>query len=379
MNTPATIARMPIPMFRISIRLKILGIFTLLFTVVFAVAFYWFYQFATRLTLDNLASEMRGIAENAAQGIDGDQHAALFRSAVPAGAPLTIHDDRYWSVVRWLALTQRVAGKIKAPNGSEDYRIQLYTYVPTDKPRTVAFVGSSSANIYLTPDGSIYENTAAKFSGATFREAYQPKSQEMLDGLRHTTVNITHPISDTWGRWYSAFAPIHNAQGQIVGAVGMDVHDTTVETIERQIKSAILPAFLLTYAVLFIAVFVISYGISRPIVQLTRAVQHVAEGSYGDDVIPATSGTIHDETTTLAAVFRQMVAKVAAREQKLKQQVQELKIEIDQAKQEKQVEEITDTDYFRELQSKARMLRARAAIDQLEPSASVEVRENGGL
>ena len=53
-----------------------------------------------------------------------------------------------------------------------------------------------------------------------------------------------------------------------------------------------------------------------------------------------------------------MAREVAAREQALEQQVRELKIEIDQAKAAEQVASITETDYFRELQRKAEVLRA---------------------
>ena len=47
------------------------------------------------------------------------------------------------------------------------------------------------------------------------------------------------------------------------------------------------------------------------------------------------------------------------REQGLRQQVRQLTIEIDEARQAKQVAEITETDYFQQLQAKARRLRDR--------------------
>jgi CHASE3 domain sensor protein len=47
------------------------------------------------------------------------------------------------------------------------------------------------------------------------------------------------------------------------------------------------------------------------------------------------------------------------REQALHRQIQELRIEIDQAKKERQVAEITESDYFQELRQKARELRSR--------------------
>ena len=52
-----------------------------------------------------------------------------------------------------------------------------------------------------------------------------------------------------------------------------------------------------------------------------------------------------------------MVQQVKVREEKLKQQVEELRIEIDQAKQERQVAEIVGTDSFKNLKEKLQRLK----------------------
>jgi CheY-like chemotaxis protein len=69
--------------------------------------------------------------------------------------------------------------------------------------------------------------------------------------------------------------------------------------------------------------------------------------------------TRRDELGRLARVFQQMAREVYAREQRLKQEVQQLRIEIDEAKTARQVAEITETDYFQDLQRKADQLRIR--------------------
>ena len=58
-----------------------------------------------------------------------------------------------------------------------------------------------------------------------------------------------------------------------------------------------------------------------------------------------------------AAVFQRMAREVYAREQSLRQQVQELRIQIDEAKKAREVAEITESDYFRSLSDRARHLR----------------------
>jgi two-component system cell cycle response regulator len=64
-----------------------------------------------------------------------------------------------------------------------------------------------------------------------------------------------------------------------------------------------------------------------------------------------------DALGKLARVFSRMAHEVYAREQHLKQQVQQLRIELDEVRQTRQVAEITETDYFQQLQTRAQDLR----------------------
>lgn len=64
-----------------------------------------------------------------------------------------------------------------------------------------------------------------------------------------------------------------------------------------------------------------------------------------------------DALGQLARTFVRMAREVKAREERLKAQVRELKIEIDESRQAKRVAEITDTDYFKNLRARASDLR----------------------
>ncbi len=66
-----------------------------------------------------------------------------------------------------------------------------------------------------------------------------------------------------------------------------------------------------------------------------------------------------DELGQLARVFQKMAEQVKIRETQLKQQVQELKIEIDKAKKAQQVADIVETDTFQNLKQKLKKLKAR--------------------
>jgi DNA-binding response OmpR family regulator len=66
-----------------------------------------------------------------------------------------------------------------------------------------------------------------------------------------------------------------------------------------------------------------------------------------------------DELGQLALVFQEMARQVYAREQHLHQQVQQLRIEIDQERRAREVADITESDYFQQLLGKAEELRNR--------------------
>jgi two-component system, cell cycle response regulator len=64
-----------------------------------------------------------------------------------------------------------------------------------------------------------------------------------------------------------------------------------------------------------------------------------------------------DALGQLARVFQRMANEVRSREERLKQQVLELRIEIDEARQDQKVAEITETEFFRRLRDQAADLR----------------------
>jgi DNA-binding response OmpR family regulator len=66
-----------------------------------------------------------------------------------------------------------------------------------------------------------------------------------------------------------------------------------------------------------------------------------------------------DALGQLARVFQRMAKEVYARQQRLKQQVQALRIELDEAKRQQQVAEITESEYFQALKSRLHELRRR--------------------
>lgn len=77
-----------------------------------------------------------------------------------------------------------------------------------------------------------------------------------------------------------------------------------------------------------------------------------------------------DELGSLARMLQRVAREVGAREAQLRQQVQQLTIEVDEAKRNRKVAEVTDTDYFRDLQSRADRLRSRPDARRTQPLAA---------
>lgn len=109
----------------------------------------------------------------------------------------------------------------------------------------------------------------------------------------------------------------------------------------------------------------------RHVASLTRAASDLELGRFSLESL-AEAEEREDELGRLARVFRKMAGEVQRREESLKKRVAELKIEIDQARKESQVSDITDSEYFRRLQATARSLRRRIHAPVLSTEDSID-------
>ena len=96
--------------------------------------------------------------------------------------------------------------------------------------------------------------------------------------------------------------------------------------------------------------------------------QKLARGEYSETLQDSLAVTTDTEATTdaegtiseLVGAFFHMVREVQERETSLRRRVEELEIVIDEVKKARQVEEITESDYFQRLREQAEKIRKRA-------------------
>ncbi|WP_124971628.1 HAMP domain-containing protein [Aphanothece sacrum] len=89
---------------------------------------------------------------------------------------------------------------------------------------------------------------------------------------------------------------------------------------------------------------------------ITEAAAEVEGGTFAIASLNDVSAR-EDELGQLARVFQNMAEQVKIRESKLQQQVEELRIEIDKGRQQKQVAEIVQTDSFKNLKQKIQKIK----------------------
>jgi len=96
--------------------------------------------------------------------------------------------------------------------------------------------------------------------------------------------------------------------------------------------------------------------------------QKIAEGDYDfvqrNQQEEHNAATDDDKATQLLSAFFTMVDKVKEREEGLKQQLEKLNFEIDQARRTQEFEEITGTEFYAQLKEQAKELRRRRSQDE---------------
>jgi HAMP domain-containing protein len=126
-----------------------------------------------------------------------------------------------------------------------------------------------------------------------------------------------------------------------------------------------------------VAAVLLARRLSRPVGVLTAAAVHIESGEPVDSAALEVIGKSRDDIGRLARVFNRMAEQVAVRERKLREQVRALTVEIDQERRRKAVEEVTDSDFFRDLQGRAAEMRRRAKGEVAEVTTVDNVDTDG--
>ncbi len=331
--------------FFVGVTTKLVIGFTLVFTIIFGLSYYWFYTFTSDVALTRVQDDLRDTLVGLVAGVDVEPLKGLIAEGEVREDGYT-DDQRYWDHVQWLYAVNSI-----------EPRAYTYSFVPGKTEDEIIYVGSFGA-LWEEPAGRTFLYSCVVGQAGCNIEgnlrAIQTRAPYYENEIYQDEFSKTYG-----GGWISGYAPVFDDAGELVIVVGVDFRADYVLEVQRNIIDNVAFAFLVTYSALFLLVFIVARRFARPIRRLTEAAEEIGHGNYGYDFSPLMKAHVKDEISILSGVFADMAGKVYQREETLKRQVQELRIEIDEAKACRQVREIVESDAFEDIRAKAKAMRER--------------------
>jgi len=312
----------------ISLRTKLLIGFSVVFTMVFSGAFYWFFSFTTDKVVSRLQSDMRDTLLGAAAGVDVDELMALYEEGKPNEEGFS-DDPRYIELLSWFDTVNKI-----------EPRAWLYTYIIGNSSENRR-VGESAVSpgeleiIYLVDAWATEDlEKSARFLESD-AAGIAARRLHLGGGLQESGI-----YSDRWGTWMSAAMPLKNDRGEVVAVLGLDIEASYVRQLQSAIQRRFTIAFVVTYIVFFILIYLLSGILTQHLRELTRSAEHIAAGDYRRSVLPAAQNHFPDELDKLADVFGEMVESIRVREQLIregKRKEREIRSELEEERELKEL------------------------------------------
>ncbi|MEM6434778.1 MAG: HAMP domain-containing protein [Cyanobacteria bacterium P01_D01_bin.115] len=207
------------------------------------------------------------------------------------------------------------------------------------------------------------------------RVAYESLQQESITFEElEETMEFRFDDAMTRQRYYVSLKPLDlDPAGQLQWVVGTVMPESAFLQRINNSKQRLLVGITLFLGVgSLAAVWLSDRAIAKPIKVISDAAEAIESGNFAMVALDETAKR-SDELGKLSRVFQTMAKEVQAREQNLKRQLQALKIEIDESRKSREVREIVETDFFKDLKTKAQNLRNRRNQGVTTESATPEV------
>ena len=190
-----------------------------------------------------------------------------------------------------------------------------------------------------------------------------------LDGTKVGSYYVWEESDGSLRDKYMECAPVEGTNLRIAATTYIDefyapIRETEqlAEQIYAKTRTQAIAALVAVAGLAILAGWWLSSSISKPVTALVEASRAV-EADRFEDVNLGEVEKRSDEMGALARVFSSMAAQVYKREKNLKEEVTDLRekvqlfIKIDEAKKERDIQQITDSDYFNALMKRVDELR----------------------
>ncbi|MCC6781452.1 MAG: response regulator [Planctomycetes bacterium] len=98
----------------------------------------------------------------------------------------------------------------------------IYTFIRDAQGQTRLLIDSETDYDH---DGDFDEDREAR---TPIGEPYDELDEQLVEAFHGATVFAPEPVTDRWGTWVSAFAPLHAADGRLIGVLGVDYDAATM-------------------------------------------------------------------------------------------------------------------------------------------------------
>jgi len=241
----------------------------------------------------------------------------------------------------------------------------------------VQSVGETGYTALYDADGIMYFHPNPKLVGTDMRElstdlpAFWEIFSASLDGSKVGSYYVWEELDGSLREKYMECAPVGETRFRVAASTYIDEFYAPIRDTEQKARAIFEQTRIQTYvaivAVTILALLIalgLSSYISKPVASLITASKAVEAGHFSTVDLREVQKR-KDELGGLARVFFRMAEQVQSREQNLKVEVDDLKskislyIEIDEARKEKQVREITESEYFEKLMTRVQILREK--------------------
>ena len=180
---------------------------------------------------------------------------------------------------------------------------QLSNFLKAD---TVSFIYTMT---YLDDENFQFVVDADPEDPADFGESYEAEAEMTKAYQGDATVNPT-PTTDEWGTVYSAYAPICDSTGKVVGIVGVDCNASMIQSSTNRLLTSILIAEVIALLLAISLSFVISGKMKKSFAKVNEVISQVA--SEDGDLTQKIQINTGDEFEVIAGSLNQLLAKTRA-------------------------------------------------------------------
>lgn len=332
----------------LSIRWKILIPLTLVFSILLLLTYNFLDQSLERSISEVFKEEITKVAEYTAGCIDGDGLQTLQAN------PSTESDD-YFAVLDCF-------DEVFAFNA----RVRLITYHLNDNGEFEIGVDSE---VGFDPDAleigeTLNDEKMVAYFGE-FQDDAELVFQSLHGGLEETSFQDEYYIDTQDNAFFVGYTPIYNAQNEPVA--GLIVRIIASEAVDNVtfMQSGLLIGFAIALVTTVIVLLIITRATTVSLRFLSENAEKIGDGTYEDIVLPK-KNFFRDEVDELTEMLNEMIDKVYTRETKLVNQVTRLKVSLDKGRAKDDLDDIVETDFFRNLQSKAKENRALREKNEAE-------------